>query len=394
MEYDTKTPQSITSDPKSFASDSVRMRWPTILTQAIQDITKSTSKAEGAEKQAEGKKIIEQLTTLKDEVVNDAKLTPIVNDEFPDEIAAYNKEIQDRGNPSWLDVTWLFAECYMYRRISTFFNLTKHWKEYDLFAIQKLDTFRTSRNAVLELASRYKELVSDLKADKEKTHNLEAEKILFQEFFEICLWGNATDLSLLTNMTYEDIQKLQGSEARKAAEQNILVNDLPGPMRFSRRPVTRARRSEESILSSTTRASSFTLTLSSAASSSPPAWPPRSSSDPSPSLGSSQTFCPVTGLPHSTLFRTPSVSLRLRTTMRRHRARSQSPSPPRRSRISSLSTKTGLRNTRMARSPWCLTGTGPVVAAFGVSLRRLLSYTKSLSLLSLSSSRVTLTTES
>lgn len=44
---------------------------------------------------------------------------------------------------------------------------------------------------------------------------------------EVCLWGNATDLSLLTNMTYEDIQKLQGSEARKAAEQNILVNNLP-----------------------------------------------------------------------------------------------------------------------------------------------------------------------
>ena len=44
---------------------------------------------------------------------------------------------------------------------------------------------------------------------------------------EICLWGNATDLSLLTSLTYEDIQKLQGSSARKAAEANIIANDLP-----------------------------------------------------------------------------------------------------------------------------------------------------------------------
>lgn len=88
-----------------------------------------------------------------------------------------------------------------------------------------MDTFRSSRPAVLELAGRYKEIILQME-DKSVEASEEAEKILFMEMCEICLWGNATDLSLLTSLTYEDIQKLQGSEARKASEKNIIVNDL------------------------------------------------------------------------------------------------------------------------------------------------------------------------
>jgi len=69
--------------------------------------------------------------------------------------------------------------------------------------------------------------VGQIESRRNQPVDLEAEKILFMEMCEICLWGNATDLSLLTDLTYDDIQKLQGSEARKAAEKNILVNDLP-----------------------------------------------------------------------------------------------------------------------------------------------------------------------
>lgn len=95
-----------------------------------------------------------------------------------------------------------------------------------------MSTFRSSRPAVLELASRYNDLVRQLQSDKSATASVSeeqrefAEKALFIEVCEICLWGNATDLSLLTNLSYEDIQKLQGSEARKANEKNILVNDF------------------------------------------------------------------------------------------------------------------------------------------------------------------------
>lgn len=93
-----------------------------------------------------------------------------------------------------------------------------------------MSTFRSSRPAVLELAAKYKELVLQLENDATSSKSAEeleaAEKVLFTEMYEICLWGNATDLSLLTSLSYEDIQKLQGSEARKSSEKNIIANDL------------------------------------------------------------------------------------------------------------------------------------------------------------------------
>jgi hypothetical protein len=118
------------------------------------------------------------------------------------------------------------------RRIASIFKQTSHWRSYDIFARQKMSTFKSSRPAVLELAARYREIVTEFQQKKtvqsaETREQLEAaEKVLFTEMCEICLWGNATDLSLLTNLSYEDIQKLQGSEARKNSEKNILVNDL------------------------------------------------------------------------------------------------------------------------------------------------------------------------
>jgi hypothetical protein len=110
------------------------------------------------------------------------------------------------------------------------FRQTKHWKNYDVFARQKIKGLRDSRAGVLELAARYKELVGQMRAtskDKDTPDDGEAEKLLFSEMFDICLWGNATDLSLLTTLTHDDIQRLQGKKAREAAEKNILVNDVP-----------------------------------------------------------------------------------------------------------------------------------------------------------------------
>ena len=101
-----------------------------------------------------------------------------------------------------------------------------------LFLGPKIATFKSSRPAVLELAARYRDLITQLETDQPETrlkspHEMEmTEKLLFEEISEICLWGNATDLSLLTELSYEDIQKLQGSKARNSSKNNIIVNDL------------------------------------------------------------------------------------------------------------------------------------------------------------------------
>lgn len=51
---------------------------------------------------------------------------------------------------------------------------------------------------------------------------------MFLELTQVCLWGNSTDLSLLINMTEEDIKKLQstGGDHLAATEKNILGNHL------------------------------------------------------------------------------------------------------------------------------------------------------------------------
>jgi uncharacterized protein with ATP-grasp and redox domains len=122
-----------------------------------------------------------------------------------------------------------------YRHLQTYFTLAKtpFWKKYDVFRRSKLGAFKSSRAAVVELAAQYKSIIRQLKetnhlaGTKTEAEHLKAEKELFIDMCEICLWGNKTDLSLLPTLSDADVKLLQGSKVRKAAEKNILVNHLP-----------------------------------------------------------------------------------------------------------------------------------------------------------------------
>lgn len=244
MDLDPQVPKYNNGDSLSFAFPSARERWPAILTTIIDDVHRTISElpSELNERIPEGKKILSSLAALKYEMQHNRILPPLEDDGF-DDIKLYNDELQQRTEadldgpagetPKWHNSEWLYSECYMYRRIYIIFSQSTHWKNYDYFQRQKISTFRSSKPAVLELCAKYKEIITNIRENDEVVKDIsdpskitQAEQLLFTEMAEICLWGNATDLSLLTNMTYEDIQKLQGSNARKESEKNILVNDL------------------------------------------------------------------------------------------------------------------------------------------------------------------------
>lgn len=133
------------------------------------------------------------------------------------------------------------------RSIQRMLNSSKHWQNYDVFKRQKDSTFVKSRAAVEELASRYMQIVADTRLAQDESKEA-AQKLLFIEMTEIALWGNATDLSLLANLTLEDLQNLQGREAIQKSQRNIVDNDTDDVWAYLQRTAGQTRRQIDIIL--------------------------------------------------------------------------------------------------------------------------------------------------
>ncbi|TBU44588.1 hypothetical protein BD309DRAFT_957998 [Dichomitus squalens] len=237
--YEAPVPPWDFTDRNSFAFETVIKRWPVILTGIIDNIYcrnhdlgvslpgKTQEEAAVIEEQiAEGKKIIGQIGEIKYDMARDRPL-PRVPDDGEALADIYNTELEkltEQGRGTWLTVPWLYSECYLYRLIRSFFVQTKYWKDYDPFLQQKEATFQKSSKAIYALATTMHELEQDKAKLASDPDNL---KVIFKEMIQICLWGNATDLSMLTHLSHEDIQHLQsvGRDAQAARAEYILHDD-------------------------------------------------------------------------------------------------------------------------------------------------------------------------
>lgn len=225
MSRDPAVATSNTGDRDSFAYTTVRERWPKILESAIEDIQSSLSPADALPKDdvEAGKKIRSQLAELKLDFVNNAVLVPMPDDGGAD-IRGYNEELQALGNASWLSAPWLYTECYMYRLINTFFSIsTPKWQAYDIFGNSKREGLLGSKKGTIELIKHFHEMQKPLARGEDLDD--QAQKALFEEVVQISLWGNATDLSMLTTLSVEELNSRQGKVARESARKHIIADD-------------------------------------------------------------------------------------------------------------------------------------------------------------------------
>jgi hypothetical protein len=171
---------------------------------------------------------------------------PADGEALVDEYNAELARLEERGQNTWFTAPWLYAECYLYRLLRSLFATSEHWKLFDPFFAQKLYTYKGSGTAVHRMnnlpsppvigwlivkrhfAVGLAVTLAELESEKHIIANdPEKLKVLFHEMAQMCLWGNATDLSLLTNMTPEDIENLQtiGRDAQDARKEFILKDD-------------------------------------------------------------------------------------------------------------------------------------------------------------------------
>ncbi|KAF5233961.1 hypothetical protein FANTH_12357 [Fusarium anthophilum] len=224
MHKELAIPRSVwTSDDGSMAQETARSRWPKLVQGMVDDVRATGAELATSRALDEIDSIARSLVRLREEITGDGQLCPLEDDGSAD-IASYNQLLLNMGRLTWLNCPWLYGECYLYRRVQLLFSMSSSWKGYDVFKRQKDSTLVRSQMAVQELASRVTQVIANT---TEPLRSLDdgAARLVFSEMTEMALWGNATDLSLLTNLSLEEIQKLQGSAAIEESQRNIVDND-------------------------------------------------------------------------------------------------------------------------------------------------------------------------
>ncbi|XP_055902584.1 damage-control phosphatase ARMT1-like [Eupeodes corollae] len=197
---------------RSFAYYTLRERLPVILTQVLDNLSRDKDEiAEkyGNEVREEIKEIVGNISKLKYQLQTDKALEPFAGNEPDKEM--WNAFIAGltADNDTFFRICWLHGECYMYRRLSSYFECTDKMRDYDYFQKQKENALTCCTDAL------------------ENVVNSTRDSVLSEEFFirilKLNLWGNRCDLSISEGKEIKQTGNLFDSV--DSLNSNILVDD-------------------------------------------------------------------------------------------------------------------------------------------------------------------------
>lgn len=160
--------------PSSFAFKTLSLRLPIIITKVIDLLCRERKtlprslnipQQDLVNAEEETKKIIEELAKLKYELQTNKPMTPFTSD-LP-ETSIWNDFLKELGSePCWFDVCWLYAECYLYRRMREIFYLSTYFKNLDPFEGIKEQAFISAANEITILASQLADVDNQIRSGK------------------------------------------------------------------------------------------------------------------------------------------------------------------------------------------------------------------------------------
>lgn len=213
----------------TFAYVTVKDRMPRILTQVIDTIHREQEKLKELHGEAgteDVKSAIGQLSELRYEMQTSKPMVPIKVGVDVKEWAmvfdAYRSQLQGE-EPQWFSVSWLFAECYMYRKIAEVLHTSTFLKDFDPFAAQKEASFRSSLPQITALIGYLSRLIGQSK------HSPSELRVEFEHLLLLCLWGNKMDLSMMASVDdydggQEHLSSLDAGPHAQELRTNILAD--------------------------------------------------------------------------------------------------------------------------------------------------------------------------
>lgn len=188
---DTATPINIELQgtfKKSFAYYSIKERLPVILTKIIDYLSRQGAKikASNGASDEDIRGYMQYITKLKNDIITNKKYDLFQVD--TPETRKWNEWLEKLQDSYYFTNTWVFTECYVYRRLREGCELSKGLKNFDPFEDQKQKSFTSSLEIMCIVAEKLVTMLPESEKDKRKAD--------FITLLKICLWANKCDLSL------------------------------------------------------------------------------------------------------------------------------------------------------------------------------------------------------